>query len=74
MVVLDLHLPTIDGWGFARGLRKRGLRVPLVVISALPEAREVASEIGADAVIPKPFEPADVLAAVRRLGGGPPAR
>jgi len=34
VVLLDMRMPTMDGWGFAKALRDRGLRYPVVVVTA----------------------------------------
>jgi len=75
VVLLDMRLPTLDGWGFARAMRERGIRVPVVVVTAADNASTWAREIGADAYLAKPFQLADLLAVVARFcagrGGGP---
>ena len=82
VVLLDMRMPTLDGWGFAQALRARGLRYPVVVVTAAENARAWAQEIGADAYLAKPFQLADLLRVVERFcgppradrsGGGPPA-
>jgi DNA-binding response OmpR family regulator len=69
VVTLDLTMPVLDGLGAAAYLRAadRLAGVPVVLISAVvtPEDREVAEKIGVSAVLTKPFEPADLVAAVR---------
>jgi len=64
LILLDLNVPVIDGWGFARGMRHRGRDVPIVVLSAAPDAGQIASEIGARGFLPKPFEAEQLLAAI----------
>lgn len=68
-VVLDLHMPHLDGLGFIRALRDRaqGCRVPLVVLSGATRADEAAAQLGADALVRKPFDLDDLLGAVGRL-------
>ena len=66
LLVLDLMLPRLDGPGLMRTLQLRGLRdaVRVVVVSASPSAHRHADEMGADALVEKPFELDRLLAAV----------
>ncbi|HRC75280.1 MAG TPA: response regulator, partial [Kouleothrix sp.] len=34
LVLLDMRMPILDGWGFAKALRERGAKVPIVVVTA----------------------------------------
>lgn len=70
VVLLDMRMPTLDGWGFAQQMRDRGLRYPIVVITAAENARLWANEIGADAYLAKPFQLRDLLTTVSRFCGG----
>jgi two-component system, chemotaxis family, chemotaxis protein CheY len=66
LVLLDARMPRLDGHGFARELRDRGVRVPIVVMTAARDAGRVAQEIGADASLPKPFDIDELLTLVSR--------
>ena len=70
LVLLDMRMPVLDGWGFAREMKARGESVPIVVMTAAQDARRWANEIGAAAYVPKPFEVLDLLATVERLQPG----
>jgi CheY-like chemotaxis protein len=68
LVLLDMRMPRLDGWGFARGLVERGIRdVPVVVMTAAQDARRWAEEIGADAYLEKPFDVHQLLDTVKRV-------
>jgi DNA-binding response OmpR family regulator len=67
VVLLDMRMPTLDGWGFASAMRDRGLRLPVVVVTAAENARAWAQEIGADAYLAKPFQLKDLLRVVERF-------
>lgn len=69
LVLLDMRMPILDGWGFAREMKARGESVPIVVMTAAQDARRWANEIGAAAYVPKPFEVPDLLDTVERLQG-----
>jgi CheY-like chemotaxis protein len=66
VVLLDMRMPVLDGWGVARELRARGVGVPIVVMTAAQDAGRWAREIEADGVLPKPFELDDLLTVVAR--------
>ena len=67
LVILDSRMPVLDGSGFAQALKDRGVKIPILVITGAPDARRWAEQIGADGYLTKPFELADLLAAVQRL-------
>ncbi|HUS15661.1 MAG TPA: response regulator [Chloroflexia bacterium] len=72
LVLLDMRMPVLDGWGFARSLRERGIQLPIVVMTAAQDARRWAAEIGAAGYLAKPFELPELIAAVEAqqpLGG-----
>ena len=61
-VITDLHMPGIDGIGLQLELRRRGLAVPVIMVTGFPEptARQRAIETGALAFLAKPVDP-DIL-------------
>ena len=69
VVLLDIQLPKKDGLQVCRSLRARGLRVPIVALSAsvLPEEVERTKAAGFDAFLSKPISPRELRDAVRRL-------
>jgi CheY-like chemotaxis protein len=68
LVLLDMRMPRLDGWGFARGLAERGIGdIPVVVMTAAHDARRWAEEIGADAYLEKPFDVHQLLDTVKRV-------
>jgi CheY-like chemotaxis protein len=67
LILLDMRMPVMDGWQFARAYRQRpGPHAPIVVVTAALEAAGRAAEIHADGVLPKPFRLADLLEVVGR--------
>lgn len=70
LVLLDMRMPVLDGWGFARKFRAAGKRAPIVVMTAAENARRWAEEIGADGYLAKPFEMDALIAAVERHARG----
>jgi DNA-binding response OmpR family regulator len=79
VILLDMRMPVMNGWEFAREFRARyGRACPIVVVTAAENARARAEEIGADGWLSKPFDLQDVLDTVAlHLGrhglGDPPA-
>jgi CheY-like chemotaxis protein len=74
VVTLDVMMPGLDGMATARRLRSDPLtrRARIVLISARtrPADLEQGAEAGADDYVIKPFDPDDVVDAVRRLADG----
>lgn len=67
LVVLDMRMPVLDGWGFARHIDQRGLKLPILVMTAAQDARRWAQEIGAAGYLAKPFDLLELVEAVGRL-------
>ncbi len=69
LVLLDMRMPVLNGWDFARIVREKGLQLPIVVMTAAQDARRWAQEIGASGYIAKPFDVDDLLTTVGSLAG-----
>jgi CheY-like chemotaxis protein len=67
LILLDMRMPVLDGWGFVRALRERGVRVPFVVLTAAQDARRWAQEVGATGFLPKPFDLLELVAVVEQF-------
>lgn len=67
LIILDLGLPVLDGFGVLEQLRSEGIRTPVIVLSARDslEDRLTGLEGGADDYVIKPFQFAELLARVR---------
>ena len=75
VVVLDLMMPVMDGWTFARELHAAtpGANIPIVVTSASPDLSRAAEELrpyGVRAGIAKPFDLDVLLAAIAHVARG----
>ena len=73
LVLLDVMLPVLDGWGVLRSIRQDS-KTPVIMLTAKGELTDKVSglKMGADDYITKPFEMKEVLArieAVLRRGG-----
>lgn len=69
LILLDLMMPRMDGFTFARELERRGLRqqVPIIVLTADGRAQQKAAQVGADGALAKPFDIVALLDEVARL-------
>ncbi|MGW3725011.1 response regulator [Streptomyces sp. NPDC000851] len=70
VVTLDVVMPRLDGLRTAARLRAdpRTRDLPLAIISACTQYEvETGLDVGVDAFLPKPFEPAELVQLVRRL-------
>src|SRR3989442_1587168 len=69
LILLDIMLPDVSGFDVCRDIRKAGLRVPIIILSAKTEeiVVVVGLEIGADDYITKPFPTRELPALVDGL-------
>lgn len=70
VVTLDVVMPRLDGLRTAARLRAdpRTCDLPLAVISACTQYEvEAGLDVGIDAFLAKPFDPAELISLVRRL-------
>lgn len=69
LVILDVMLPELDGWQVLASLRRRGLDMPVLFLTARDqvEDRVKGLELGADDYLVKPFSFAELLARVRTI-------
>ena len=76
LVLLDLMLPVLDGWGVCKTIRAES-KTPVIMLTAKGETDDKVNglKIGADDYITKPFEMQEVLARIeavlRRTGNVP---
>jgi FixJ family two-component response regulator len=75
-VITDLHMPGMDGLGLHRELIRRGVEIPVIVMTAYatPEARAEAQCLGAAGFVDKPVDPELLLHDVEAIlsGAAPP--
>jgi response regulator RpfG family c-di-GMP phosphodiesterase len=73
VIVLDVLMPGMDGLEFCRDLKSSSetRNIAVVLLSGSEGGMRVAADAaGADAYVPKPFSPLELLAVVERLSGG----
>jgi len=68
LVLLDIMLPVMDGWGVLREIRKES-RTPVIMLTAKSETPDKVSglEMGADDYVTKPFEIKELLARIHAV-------
>jgi two-component system copper resistance phosphate regulon response regulator CusR len=69
LIVLDVMLPSLDGWSILKTLRRSGREAPVLFLTARDqiEDRVRGLELGADDYLVKPFAFSEFLARVRTL-------
>jgi two-component system, OmpR family, alkaline phosphatase synthesis response regulator PhoP len=71
LIILDLMLPDIDGFGVCEILRRQTATatIPIVILTAwaTTDARHLGLELGALDYLTKPFSPKELVERVRRL-------
>jgi DNA-binding response OmpR family regulator len=69
LAVVDIGLPGVDGLTFIRGLRARGDRMPVLVLSARDRLDDTINglDVGADDYMVKPFRLPELVARIRAL-------
>lgn len=77
LVILDVGLPDRDGFSVLEEMRRRGEKVPVLMLTARDalDDRVRGLDLGADDYLRKPFDPEELEARVRALGrrrGGDP--
>jgi DNA-binding response OmpR family regulator len=70
VIVLDVMIPRLDGFGVARGLRESQNQTPLLMLTARDANADVVRglDLGADDYLTKPFSFEVLLARIRAVG------
>ena len=68
LIILDIMMPELDGYGFMREHRKE-LDTPIIMLTARvdDDERVIGLELGADDYVTKPFRPRELVARVRAV-------
>ena len=67
-VLLDIMLPSLDGWQVCREIRKKS-NIPIIMLTAKGETfdKVLGLELGADDYVVKPFDTKEVVARIKAL-------
>lgn len=73
-LISDVHMPGMSGLELLVAVRKRGLALPVVLMTGRmsPQLRQRALDGGAAALLEKPLKDTEILSLIRRRGGPPP--
>ncbi len=76
LVLLDVNLPGMDGFGVMTALRERRSDVPVIMITARDEVEDRVRglDVGADDYVTKPFSFEELLARIRAVMRRPGSR
>jgi DNA-binding response OmpR family regulator len=76
VITLDIMMPRLDGWVTAVKLREdpatSHMKVVMITARAQDDDIQRGHEIGVDAYVTKPFDPAEMIRTVRKLAGAGP--
>jgi two-component system alkaline phosphatase synthesis response regulator PhoP len=69
LILLDVMLPRKDGFEVCRELRRAGLRMPIILLTAKTQEAEkvMGLDLGADDYVTKPFSPKELRARIRAV-------
>ena len=69
LIIMDMLLSGVNGTDMCVDLKKNPAtsRIPVIMISAHPNAKEICLEAGADEFISKPFDMNDILSKIDGL-------
>ncbi len=72
LVILDVMLPNRSGFDILRDIQSSNISMPKVLMltaKGQPRDRQMATEIGVDLFMTKPFSNAEIVSEIRRLLG-----
>ncbi|TMI82623.1 MAG: response regulator [Bacteroidetes bacterium] len=69
LIIMDMLLSGVNGTDLCIDLKKNPStsHIPVIMISAHPNAKEICLQAGADEFISKPFDMNDILSKIERL-------
>lgn len=68
-VILDLIMPQESGFEICEHMKQKESGVPILILTAidLPESRQLATRVGADGYLLKPFDPDELLTLIQEI-------
>lgn len=72
LILMDLHLPKMDGFMVTTKIRAQGNRTPIIALTAntLKEDKELCLKAGMNGYVSKPFKQVELLQAIMSLTSG----
>jgi two-component system chemotaxis response regulator CheY len=67
LILLDLNMPELDGWGFVREFAKRRITIPILLVTAEANGKDHANTLKVAGFIGKPFDVTNVLTTIAQL-------
>ncbi|HEX7049282.1 MAG TPA: response regulator [Longimicrobiales bacterium] len=69
LILMDIMMPELDGFEATRRLRRTDATesVPIIAVTAMEGARQLALDAGADDVVPKPINTHALLGKIQHL-------
>ena len=69
VIVLDIMLPKMSGLDVLKAVRNRGIKTPIIMLSALNEVEDKVRglDYGADDYLAKPFKSSELIARIKAL-------
>jgi signal transduction histidine kinase/CheY-like chemotaxis protein len=66
IVLMDLHMPVMDGYEATKRLRERGETVPIIAVTAslAPDAKQDMFNVGMTDIVSKPIQPEQLLSKI----------
>lgn len=71
LILMDMHMPVMDGYEATRIIRSRGIKIPIIALTAsLPkEVEESIKDTGIDDIVVKPFSPRELFRVILHYTG-----
>jgi len=67
VLILDVRMPLLDGFGVSRSLAEQGMDIPIILMTANEQGEEWARQIGAQAFLRKPFSTQELIHTIETL-------
>ncbi|MFH1753088.1 MAG: response regulator transcription factor [Candidatus Omnitrophota bacterium] len=69
LIILDIMLPKLSGFEVCKELKKEGISIPIIILSAKAQEPDkiMGLELGADDYVTKPFSPRELIVRVKAV-------
>ena len=71
-MILDLIIPQESGFEICERMKQNESSIPILILTAIdsPESRQLATRVGADGYLLKPFDPDELLELIKDIANG----